>query len=250
MMMKAMLMLLLRVVIRLLLKGCMLSVNHHIHLSMMIVLIKLLYAYAIFSLFRFIDHETMSMQSTVSLGRVGRVLGGEIKLASRSGSRENISRATTPEVKTPSSIETPLTPVPSPVVNCQEPDVVASAKASIQTDIPPVVTVVNTEDEATQPLFEPVAPPRRRRNKAKAPSPPVEMYTASSLLGATSDTTSTAITSIPTSLSAPSFSMPVIQPSVVVEPYKKGIGSLTKGFEFSLDLMSATKGNYVIKPQV
>ena len=43
----------------------------------------------------------MSLQSTVSLGRVGRVLGGDMKLTSRSGSKESISRATNPEVKTP-----------------------------------------------------------------------------------------------------------------------------------------------------
>ena len=172
----------------------------------------------------------MSMQSTVSLGRVGRVLGGE-KLASRSGSKENVSRATTPEVKTPSSSETPVTPVPI-VVNCHEPDVVASAKASIQTDSPSVENVV---DNTTRPSFEPVAPPRRRRNKAQAPIPP-----------------SNAIPVAPPTLPdppAPPSLISVLSPPLVVEPSKKTIHSLTRGFDFSLDLMSATKGNYVIKPQ-
>lgn len=101
----------------------------------------------------------MSMQSTVSLGRVGRVLGGEIKLVSRSGSRENMSRATTPEVKTPSStVETPKTSLPV-VVNCHEPDVVASAKASIQTDVPLFTVLANPVDETTRPHFE-----KRHRN--------------------------------------------------------------------------------------
>lgn len=212
---------------------------------------------------RFIDHETMSMQSTVSLGRVGRVLGGEIKLASRPGSKENISRATTPtpEVKTPSSVETPVTPVPV-VVNCQEPDVVASAKASIQTDMPTVVNVESEEAETQRPLFEPVAPPRRKRNKAKAPTPPppppVTVVPISQAPTSYSDPTvptpfttpMTVSAAMPVSISAPSLSSPVVPIPTVVEPSKKAIHSFTKGFDFSLDLMSATKGNYVIKPQV
>ena len=45
---------------------------------------------------RFIDHETVSLQSSVSLGRVGRVPGGDIKLStstSRPGSRESVASA-------------------------------------------------------------------------------------------------------------------------------------------------------------
>ncbi len=201
----------------------------------------------------------MSMQSTVSLGRVGRVLGGEIKLASRSGSRENISRATTPEVKTPSSSsETPATPV---VVNCHEPDVVASAKASIQTDLPPVVTLANAvavDHETGRPPYEPVAPPRtRRRIKVKAPTPPPPVAAVSVALSTLPDPPvptiiSTASAVIPVSVSAPSLSTStVLSPPIVIEPSKKAIvHSLTRGYDFSLDLMSATKGNYVIKPQV
>lgn len=199
----------------------------------------------------------MSMQSTVSLGRVGRVLGGEIKLASRSGSRENISRATTPEVKTPSSSETPATPVPI-VVNCQEPDVVASAKASIQTDLPPIVPLASAVDhETTRPPYEPVAPPRRRRLKVKAPTPPPPVVAVSVVSSTLPDPPvstiiSTASAVIPVSVSAPSLSTStVLSPPIVIEPSKKAIvHSLTRGYDFSLDLMSATKGNYVIKPQV
>lgn len=198
----------------------------------------------------------MSMQSTVSLGRVGRVLGGEIKLASRSGSRENISRATTPEVKTPSSTETPVTPVPA-VVSCQEPDVVASAKASIQTDVP-IMNVGNEEAETPRPLFEPVAPPRRKRAKPKAPIPPVSAVPVSQALSPHPDpTVTTPFTTpmtvsavMPVSISAPSLSPSLAPIPTVVEPSKKAIHSFTKGLDFSLDLMSATKGNYVIKPQV
>ena len=190
----------------------------------------------------------MSMQSTVSLGRVGRVLGGE-KLASRSGSKENVSRATTPEVKTPSSAKAPVTLVPI-VVNCHEPDVVASAKASIQTDSPSVENVV---DNTTRPSFEPVAPPRRRRNKAQAPIPPSNAIPVAPPTlpdpPAPPSLISTAPAVIPVSISAPMLSTQVLSPPLVVEPSKKTIHSLTRGFDFSLDLMSATKGNYVIKPQ-
>lgn len=193
------------------------------------------------------------MQSTVSLGRVGRVLGGEIKLASRSGSRENISRATTPEVKTPSSSETPLTPG-AVVVNCHEPDVVASAKASIQTDVPPSVSLVSEETEIPRPPFEPIAPPRRKRNKPKAPTPPVSPVLVSTVPPVSTDSAPpvppTVPVAFPVSVSAPSLSTPITSLPTVVEPSKKTIQSFSKGLEFSLDLMSATKGSYVIKPQV
>ncbi len=192
------------------------------------------------------------MQSTVSLGRVGRVLGGEIKLASRSGSKENISRATTPEVRTPTSTaETPMTPLPV-VVNCHEPDVVASAKASIQTDVPPFASSTSEVGETPRVLFEPVAPPRRRRNKVQAPTPPPPAIP--SVLPPLQDPAPSlmpkAPVAIPASVSAPMLSSSAPLP-IVLEPSKKTPHHpFTKGFEFSLDLMSATKGNYVIKPQV
>ncbi|XP_057378904.2 WD repeat-containing protein 44-like [Daphnia carinata] len=200
--------------------------------------------------FKFIDHETMSMQSTVSLGRVGRVLGGEIKLVSRSGSRENMSRATTPEVKTPSSmVETPKTPLPV-VVSCHEPDVVASAKASIQTDVPLFTVLANPVDETTQPHFEPVAPPRRRRNKTQAPTPPAAISLTPPTLQEPIPSGMPKIpVAIPVSTSAPLLTSSV-PPTIVLEPSKKApLHSFNKGLEFSLDLKSATKGSYVIKPQ-
>jgi hypothetical protein len=55
---------------------------------------------------------------------------------------------------------------------------------------------------------------------------------------------------IPASVSAPMLSSSA-PPPIVLEPSKKTPHHpFSKGFEFSLDLMSATKGNYVIKPQV
>lgn len=234
------------------LKDSMQLVNHHTHLSKLAFKGKNFYFHSILSLYRFIDHETMSMQSTVSLGRVGRVLGGEIKLASRSGSRENISRATTPEVKTPTSMtETPVTSLPV-VVNCHEPDVVASAKASIQTDVPSFASSTGEANETPGPSFEPVAPPRRRRNKVQAPTPPTAILSAPPPLQdpIPSVTSKVPVTAIPASTSAPMLSSSTPHP-IILEPSKKTPHhTFTKGLEFSLDLMSATKGNYVIKPQV
>lgn len=114
---------------------------------------------------RIIDYETVSLQSTVSLGRVGRVLGSEMKHMSRPGSKENVSRATTPEVKVAPIIKTPTEATPTEVVVC-EPDIVASAKASIQTDHTTLIEEIKKELTPG-----PVAPPRRRKNKGKAPSP-------------------------------------------------------------------------------
>lgn len=190
----------------------------------------------------------MSMQSTVSLGRVGRVLGGEIKLASRSGSKESINRATTPEMKTPTPVAegtSRFTPPPTIVVN-SEPDIVASAKASIQTDQPGSSGAApeSGEPSACKPS-EPVAPPRRRR-KAQAPTPP--QPDPPPLPPPTPPPSEDlAASQIPSSVSAPSLSSSAA-PTPVEAP-KKTIHSLTRDFEFSLDLMSATKGLYVTKPQ-
>lgn len=187
----------------------------------------------------------MSLQSTVSLGRVGRVLGGEVKLPSRQGSKENISRATTPEVKTPTQpADAPVNPPP---VTCQEPDIVASAKASIQVELPQEAAQLETTRTADP---EPVAPPRRRKNKAKAPTPPPsnsnDLGDVPSVSNA-STSTSTALP-IPVSNSAPSLSSSTSTP--MVELNRLSIASLSKDFECSLDLKSATKGLYVTKPQV
>ena len=209
--------------------------------------------------FRFIDHETVSLQSTVSLGRVGRVLGGEMKLASRSGSRENISRAPTPEVKssTPQA-ETP----PAPAILVSEPDVVASAKASIQID--PQSVPAETESPRNEPVptpSEPVAPPRRKRKpKGPAPLPSTDSDVLSPVVASTEVTVP-----VPVPVPAP---VPVpVAPSVTTvtagtsgaatvpafpdgpDPGEKTLVTLSKDLEFSLDLTSATKGSYVIKPQ-
>lgn len=185
----------------------------------------------------------MSLQSTVSLGRIGRVLGGEIKLTSRSTSKENMSRCTTPEVsKTIAVSEVPV----SPSIVISEPDIVASAKASIQTD----QLQISDEDplkEATPP--KPVAPPRRKR-KPKAPSTPADLppqshpsspqvLSPSNPVAATNPQ-SVLPSSLPPTLSAAQF---------LVESNKKTLHSFSKELEFSLDLSAATKGLYVIKPQ-
>lgn len=201
---------------------------------------------------RFIDHETMSLQSTVSLGRVGRVLGGDMKLTSQSGSKESVSRATTPEIKTP----TPVADLPNPnahmlVVTSAEPDIVASAKASIQTD-QPVISLSSSTPEGNSSV-EPIAPPRRRRKpqaptppQADPPAPPVQQPLPVTLAFEASP--GGAATPMPASLSAPSLSSALAPP--ILDPPKRVIHSLTRGHEFSLDLTSATKGLYVIKPQV
>ena len=201
--------------------------------------------------FRFIDHETVSLQSTVSLGRVGRVLGGEMKLASRSGSRENISRAPTPEVKssTPQA-ETP----PAPAILVSEPDVVASAKASIQID--PQSVPAETESPRNEPVptpSEPVAPPRRKRKpKGPAPLPSTDSDILSPVAAPTEVTVPVPVPVAPavTTVTAGTSSATTV-PAFPdgPDPGEKTLVTLSKDLEFSLDLTSATKGSYVIKPQ-
>ena len=197
---------------------------------------------------RFIDHETVSLQSTVSLGRVGRVLGGEIKLASRSGSKENMSRSTTPEM---SLKTTPIAEAQTSIVSLSlvcEPDIVASAKASIQIDLP----------QASEDQMKPVAPPRRKRKpKVATASPcpsPSPTLPKSPLALTISQSSIASNTSNPPSFPCTLTSSHVLPSSLpctlTSSSSKKTLHSFTKELEFSLDLSSATKGLYVIKPQV
>lgn len=191
---------------------------------------------------RFIDHETVSLQSTVSLGRIGRVLGGEIKLTSRSTSKENMSRCTTPEVLKSAAIsEIPA----SPSIVISEPDIVASAKASIQTD----QLQASDEDpqkEAAPP--KPVAPPRRRR-KPKAPTSPADLPQQPQPTSPLALSPSKPVIATNPQSVLPSSLPPTLGPAqLFMESNKQSLHS--KELEFSLDLSAATKGLYVIKPQV
>lgn len=196
--------------------------------------------------FRIIEHDTLSLQSLTSLGRVGRILGGIQDPASATGvkveqsltstsscstlggdlkeeeeeeSSTPVTAHTSPASTTPTASSTPTTSVstapssPSHYSKSvfQEPDVIASTKSSFSNGTPPL------------PSEAPVAPPRRKKkNKAQnAPTP-------SSTLVSETDSAS--------------------QSSQLPSPAST-IESLTRDLEHSLDIRSATKGQYVVKPQ-
>ncbi|XP_018340138.1 PREDICTED: WD repeat-containing protein 44 isoform X3 [Trachymyrmex septentrionalis] len=157
--------------------------------------------------FRIIEHDTLSLQSMTSLGRVGRILAGVADNASGvlvSG----ISQCPPPAALTREGQMSSIASIPSKDEDtASEPDVIASTKNNGK----------SVEDVAMPGV--PVAPPRRKK-KIKT--------------HASSDLAPSAEVLVPAS--------PLPSPASTIE-------SITREFEHSLDIRSATKGQYVVKPQ-
>ncbi|KAL0107612.1 hypothetical protein PUN28_014722 [Cardiocondyla obscurior] len=157
--------------------------------------------------FRIIEHDTLSLQSMTSLGRVGRILAGAADNVSGvfiSG----ISQCPPPAALTREGQMSSVASIPSKDEDTtSEPDVIASTKNNGK----PV------EDVAIPGV--PVAPPRRKKktktNTQSDLAPSAEALTPAS---------------------------PLPSPASTIE-------SITREFEHSLDIRSATKGQYVVKPQ-
>ena len=161
-----------------------------------------------------------------------------------------MSRCSTPEVQKNAAISEISEMSASPSIVISEPDIVASAKASIQTDQLQVSEEVALPREVLPP--KPVAPPRRKR-KPKAPTspaadlPPQQPHPISPLaLPPSKPVVATNLQSV-----LPSSLPPTITTAqFLAETNKQTLHSFSKELEFSLDLSAATKGLYVIKPQV
>lgn len=193
--------------------------------------------------FRIIEHDALSLQSLTSLGRVGRILGGVQDTISLSSGRVEQQLTSTSscstlggdlkeeeeeESSTPVTAQTSPDPTPSstPTTSAstapsspshysksvlQEPDVIASTKNSFSNGTPSL------------PSEAPVAPPRKKKkNKTQNASANAAPFVC--------ETDSASQTS-----QLPS-------PASTIE-------SLTRDLEHSLDIRSATKGQYVVKPQ-
>ncbi|EEB13937.1 WD repeat domain-containing protein, putative [Pediculus humanus corporis] len=197
--------------------------------------------------FRIIEHDNISIQSMMSLGRVGRLLGGiESGLISNQSSLEttrdsspvslrssqstifsqnceitNSNSVKSHEDLRSSSCELPL----------QEPDVIASTKNSITTNN---LTSINEtksfkdmkkeNTEISDVMKMPVPPPRKWKKKSKTFLHP------------------SVGNNLPDSLHNSKGTIPLPSPASTIE-------SLTRELENSLDIHSATKGQYVVKPQ-
>ncbi|XP_023288748.1 WD repeat-containing protein 44 isoform X2 [Orussus abietinus] len=200
--------------------------------------------------FRIIEHDTLSLQSMTSLGRVGRILAGISDSASgvlapnasqypstvlpRESQVSSIVTVPSKEEDTASgkisqssSVQTLSGDILQETANdksdyqtnlqssttmlLQEPDVIASTKNNGK-------PIKNSQD-VSQPVV-PVAPPRRK--KKLKPQTPSDL--------------------------APSVAVASVSTSSLPSPAST-IESLTREFEHSLDIRSATKGQYVVKPQ-
>ncbi|CAH3996171.1 WD repeat-containing protein 44 isoform X9 [Pieris brassicae] len=120
------------------------------------------HTYALEHPFKIISHDTMSLQSMTSLGRIGRILSGAAE--SHPNIRENVP-APSSSSREPSTSDDPLaTDRTQNVLAMAEPDVIASTKAnSLKNNrgSSAVVAVCHTSC-----LPAPVAPPRKKkRNK-------------------------------------------------------------------------------------
>ncbi|XP_076546865.1 WD repeat-containing protein 44 isoform X3 [Osmia lignaria lignaria] len=159
--------------------------------------------------FRIIEHDTLSLQSMTSLGRVGRILAGAGDSASAI-IPPNVTQCPPSATLTRESQMSSIASIPSKDEDtASEPDVIASTKNNGKSN----------EDITVAGI--PVAPPRRKK-KSKAQTP-------------TDLAPNAPETALPAS--------PLPSPASTIE-------SITREFEHSLDIRSATKGQYVVKPQV
>ncbi|XP_068621623.1 WD repeat-containing protein 44 isoform X2 [Battus philenor] len=114
------------------------------------------HTYALEHPFKIISHDTMSLQSMTSLGRIGRILSGAAE--SHSNIRDTLP-APSATSREPSTIsDDPLTSDSrgQNALATSEPDVIASTKAnSLKNNRAPAVVAVSG--------VQPVAPPRRKR---------------------------------------------------------------------------------------
>ncbi|XP_011331076.1 WD repeat-containing protein 44 isoform X3 [Ooceraea biroi] len=158
--------------------------------------------------FRIIEHDTLSLQSMTSLGRVGRILAGVADNAS-GVLVPGISQCPPSAVLTREGQMSSVASIPSKDEDTtSEPDVIASTKNNGKP----------AEDSAIPGV--PVAPPRRKK-KTKIHRSPSDLAPSTEAL-------------VPAS--------PLPSPASTIE-------SITREFEHSLDIRSATKGQYVVKPQ-
>ncbi|KAK0161236.1 hypothetical protein PV327_009729 [Microctonus hyperodae] len=182
--------------------------------------------------FRIIEHDTLSLQSMTSLGRVGRILSGNIDAISgiippgistnnqliprvdsqlsslqslpNRGNNNDDDNTNSDKISQSSSV---LTLSGDILQDDNEPDVIASTKNNGK-------LIDGNQDIA------PIAPPRRK--KKSKPQTPTEF--------------------------APSSAEILVPVSTLPSPAST-IESITREFEHSLDIRSATKGQYVVKPQ-
>lgn len=216
--------------------------------------------------FRIIEHDALSLQSMTSLGRVGRILGGSIDNTVSSTGRDSVtllpsavlpttsvgkdddSLPETSSSTSQSSHNVSPDSAIAPTQKCsnsdreetskllhlvnkhedsrsslvsiplQEPDVIASTKNANNSNS---ISGMSFDGSVESSVPVPVAPPRRKKKskpqtpRSLTPPPPEEVYPQSS---------------------------PLPSPASTIE-------SLTREFEHSLDIRSATKGQYVVKPQ-
>ncbi|KAJ2939007.1 hypothetical protein O0L34_g18984 [Tuta absoluta] len=125
-------------------------------------------AYALEQPFKIIAHDTMSLQSMTSLGRIGRILSGA------SESHPNIREFAHPSISSrePSTISDDPMPSDSRTQNVPvlaEPDVIASTKANSlkhRANSAAIVSVSACTEPRPASVSGPVAPPRKKkRNK-------------------------------------------------------------------------------------
>lgn len=201
--------------------------------------------------FRIIEHDTLSIQSITSLGRVGRILSGTsdsnagetmkddtqsisksadiipshyarnkpvLKRDSRSLSEES--------VKTFSSSGTGPLSIMSPL---QEPDVIASTKSSNNN------TLIRNESKTVISENIPVAPPRRKKKAKRTSIPPISVPPLT--------TTTSTLYDFPASSTDTNCILPVYNAETTI------IEDLTRELEDSLDIKLHSKGQYIVKPQ-
>ncbi|XP_032516306.2 WD repeat-containing protein 44 isoform X2 [Danaus plexippus] len=214
--------------------------------------------------FKIISHDTMSLQSMTSLGRIGRILSGAAE------SHPNI-RDSTHTVTAPRELSH-VTDEPIMVDRTQsvEPDVIASTKANS------LKVCRGTTVSVSAPRAGPIAPPRRRKRNKLHGSQSLSTTDGDNLSVCTTDTDDIGYMR---RIDKPQLETLIVEPassvSAALPSPASTIESLTREFRdelelstkyadssitresrdstlkphSTLDIREAVKGDYVVKPQ-
>lgn len=118
--------------------------------------------------FRIIEHDTLSLQSMTSLGRIGKILSGSMDPTAPTGMQRDMQTASKePSITSDEKIHLAVLPV----LAMQEPDVIASTKANslkhsrTLDSSQSIMTISNSSSSYNQIGNEscPIAPPRRKK---------------------------------------------------------------------------------------
>ncbi|XP_022825934.1 WD repeat-containing protein 44 isoform X3 [Spodoptera litura] len=198
--------------------------------------------------FKIIAHDTMSLQSMTSLGRIGRILSGASESHSNIRDTAPVPSVSSREPSTISDEQLTSENRTQNVLAMAEPDVIASTKANSLKHNRGGGAIVAVSG-ATEPRAQPVAPPRRKKRNKLHGSQSLSTTDGDNLSVCTTDTDEYRY--IARRPDKPQLDSLIVEPpppsavnqSMALPSPASTIESLTREFQDSLELSSSKYGS-------